>query len=50
MSKRYTGTCICIECGEEWEIEKATDLVCEECGGELRAVGDLIETDEKDDV
>ncbi|MEE2708462.1 MAG: hypothetical protein VYA69_02605 [Gemmatimonadota bacterium] len=46
MVKRYSGIFICIQCGEEWEIEAAPELKCEECDGQLRAVGEVIETDE----
>ena len=46
MAKRYSGIFICIECGEEWELEAAVKLNCEECDGQLRAIGEVIETDE----
>jgi DNA-directed RNA polymerase subunit RPC12/RpoP len=45
--KRYTGVFICIECGEEWELEQASELECEDCGGALRAVGDVEETEDE---
>ncbi|MBT5874656.1 MAG: hypothetical protein HOH43_14660 [Candidatus Latescibacteria bacterium] len=45
MDKQYSGTFICIECGEEWELEGVTGLQCEECEGNLRAVGEVTETE-----
>ena len=46
MVTLYSGTFICIECGEEWELEMVAELKCEECEGQLRAVGEVVETDE----
>jgi rRNA maturation endonuclease Nob1 len=49
MTRRYSGTFICIECGEEWELEGVTELECEHCGGKLRAVGEVTETEDEED-
>jgi|GEM_PF-3580179 len=48
MARQYTGTFICIECGEEWQLENKSELECEDCGGKLRAVG-VIEESERED-
>lgn len=45
VAKRYSGTFICIECGEEWQLKAITELECEDCGGKLRAVGHIEESD-----
>lgn len=49
MPKRFSGTFICIECGEEWQLENVIQLECEDCGGKLRAVGQIEESEESDD-
>lgn len=50
MAKQYTGTFICIKCGEEWELEAAAVLSCEDCTGELRAISEVVETEGSSNV
>lgn len=45
LTKQYSGTFICIDCGEEWQLEGITELECEDCGGKLRAVGHIEESE-----